>query len=145
MAHADLDELMNAMLPLAPELLRKHGEFLPFAGSMSSSGEIAHVAGYTEDERPSSQEVINLLTGGLRKQAKSGDLRAGAICLDVRTVPPDQTDKTDAICVRLEHSNGEAVHVFLPYRKRFLGKHKFGDLFAATGERDIFGSSENFA
>jgi hypothetical protein len=74
-------------LPFAQEMLRKHGEFFPFAGSMSTSGEIAHVGGYTGDERPSSQEVIDLLIDGLRERATSGDLRAAAICLDVRTIP----------------------------------------------------------
>ena len=139
MAHPDLDQLMDALVPFAQEMLRKHGEFYPFAGSMSSAGAIACTGGHTGDEHPPSDEVINLLVDGLREQAKRGDLRAAAVCLDVRVVPPGQSEKTDAINVRLEHANGEAVDVFVPYRRGWLGKYKFGVLFAARGDRRIFG------
>ena len=142
MAHPDLDELTNLLLPFAQEMLKKHGEFFPFGGSMNTSEEIAYVGGHTADEQPSSQDVIDLLLRGFREQAKSSDLRAAAICFDVRTIPPGQSVKADAICVRLEHSNGEAVHVFLPYRRGSQERYSFGELFAERGERDIFVSTE---
>ena len=142
MAHPDLDELMNALLPFAQEMLRKHGAFYPFAGSMSTAGEIAQVGGYTGDEQSPTKEVIDLLVGGLGEEARLGEIRAAAVCLDVRTIPPGKSEKTDAICVRLEHLNGESVDVFLPYRKGWLGKYTFGDLFATKGDRRIFGSGD---
>jgi hypothetical protein len=142
LAHPDLDELLNALLPFAQEMLAKHGEFFPFGGSVATDGEIAHVGAHSGDERPPSQEVIDLLITGFAKQAKEGRIRAAAICLDVRTIPPGQSEKTDAICTRLEHVNGEAVDVFLPYRKGRLGKHKYGELFASKGEHYVFASPD---
>ena len=40
--------------------------------------------------------------------------------------------------MRLEHANGEAVDVYMPYRRRESGEFKYEDLFAAKGERVIF-------
>jgi hypothetical protein len=142
LAHPDLDELLNALLPFAQEMLAKHGEFYPFAGSMSADGEIAHVGAHTGDEHPSSQDVIALLTAGLTEQAAQGTIRAAAVCLDVRTIPPGASEKVDAICTRLEHESGEAVDVYLPYRKGWLGKFKYGDIFAGQGEQAIFARPE---
>src|SRR5947207_3237886 len=58
LAHEDLNELLNASLPFAQEMLAKHGEFFPFGRSMDVGGGIAHVAGWTGEEQPPSQEVI---------------------------------------------------------------------------------------
>ena len=119
-----------------PEMLAKHGEFFPFGGYMDVGGGIAHVGGWTGEEQPPSQDVIDVTVRGLCQQAELREIRAAAICLDVRTTPPGQTEKTDAISVRLEHSNGEAVDVFLPYRKRPSGEYEYGELYAAPGEHD---------
>jgi len=142
-AHPDLDQLFNEALPFAQEMLAKHGEFYPFAVSMTSEGEVVHVGADTGDDNPSSPEVIDLLAGGLREQANRRGIRAAALCVDVRTIPPGETEKRDAICARLEHANGETVDVFVPYRKGWLGKPKYGDLFAAQGEHHIFRDGSN--
>lgn len=138
MAHPDLDELINVVLPFAQNMLGRHGEFYPFGASKSADGEIANVAAYTEDERPSSNEVVDRLISGFRTQANSNELGAAAVCFDVRVTPPGEPKETDAICVRLEHLEGDAVQVFLPYRKGWFGRYRFGELFAVTGEREIF-------
>jgi hypothetical protein len=44
MAHPDLDELLNALLPFAQQLLSKHGEFYPFRSAMTTDGEIEAAA-----------------------------------------------------------------------------------------------------
>ena len=140
MPHPELEELLNALVPFAQEMLSKHGEFYPFAASMDLDGEISCVAGDTGDEQPGSEDVIELLSEGLRDEARQGKIRATGICLDIWTIPPGKTEKTDAICVRLEHVDGDAVHCCVPYRKGMLGKYKYGDLFAGAGDRVIFTS-----
>ncbi len=140
MAHPDLDELLNHLLPFAIETLQKHGEFYPFGASMRTDSTIATVYAQTGDEHPPSQDLIDMIVQGLHKQAEHGEIRACGICLDVRTIPPGETEKTDAVCARLEHAQGEAVDVYLPYRKDDDGEFSFGELFAAPAERDVFGS-----
>jgi hypothetical protein len=138
MSRADLNELLPVLFDFAQLMLSKEGEFLPFAASMTPDGKIQSVGGYTGDEHPPSQELIDLLTMAFQRDAAAGKLRATGICMDVRTIAPGETQKTDAICARLEHSDGEAVEVFLPYRKTFLGKIKYGTIFATAGAPVIF-------
>jgi hypothetical protein len=138
MAHPDLDQLLNALLPFAQQMLAKHGEFFPFGSSMTTAGEVVPHGAYDGDEQPPSQQLIDLLTQAFRQQAASGQIRAAAICYDIRTIPPGQSEKTDAICVSVEHQNGEAADVCLPYKKGWFGNISHGEIFGAARKREFF-------
>ena len=138
MAHPDLDELLNALYGAAREMLTKHGGFFPFGAWTDLNGEVALIGGYTGDEHPPSQEVIDIIIAGLKERAGKGEIKAAGVCLDVRVIAPGESRKVDAICARLEHSNGESAAVFLPYRKSWFGRMKYGRVFAQQGGHDIF-------
>ena len=138
MAHPDLDQLLNALLPFAQQMLAKHGEFYPFGSSMTTAGEIVAHGAYDGDEQPPSQQLIDILTQAFRQQAVSSQIRAAAICYDIRTIPPGQSEKTVAICVSAEHQNGEAADVCLPYKKCWFGKISYGEIFGAARKREFF-------
>jgi hypothetical protein len=138
LAHPDLNELLAALFPMAEEMLTKQGAFYPFAASTKTDGQITLVGAHTGAEHPASQELLDQLTGGLRQSAEAGDIRAAGLCLDVDTVPPGRSKKTDAVCARLEHVEGEAVEVYLPYRKTWLGRVEFGETFTAPGTPTVF-------
>ncbi|MFO0874139.1 MAG: hypothetical protein U0575_09230 [Phycisphaerales bacterium] len=138
MAHPDLDNLMNALLPFAQQMLAKHGEFYPYGSTMTTGGEIVSQAAYDGDDHPQSQPLIERMTQAFRAMAASGEIRAAGICYDVRTIPPGQTEKTDAICLGLEHQTGQSVSVFLPYKKGWFGKIRYGELFATRRDAEIF-------
>jgi len=137
-AHPDLDTLLNPLLSFAQQLLAKQGTFFPFGASMQTDGEIAMAAGYTGDLRPEPVEIIELLVQGFLEEAATGAIRAAGICIDMRVVPPGGTDKTDAICAQLEHLEGDCVDVYLPYKKGWLGRFKFGQIFAVSREARVF-------
>jgi hypothetical protein len=137
MAHPDLDQLLSAAIPFAKEQLGKRGSFLPFGATMSTDGKVACNAAY-EGEPTTVGSLMGLLTEAFRREASAGSIRAAALCLDARTIPPGQTEKTDAICVRVEHENGEAADVFLPYKKGWFGKIRYGELFGAARQREFF-------
>jgi hypothetical protein len=141
MARPELDRLLNAVLPFAQELLAKHHEFYPFGASIDSNGEISQVNASVGKENPHSQEVLDSLVAAFRERALRDRLRAAAICLDVRTIPPGSSEKTDAISVRLEHADGEAIEVLLPYERDGLARYRYGTLFAIKGECSIFGTN----
>jgi len=130
---------MNALLPFAQEMLSKYGEFFPFGGYVDEGGGISHVNGWTGEEQPPSQEIINLINAGLRERAKRGEIRASGLCIDVLTIPPRETQKRDAISVRLEHANGESVVVFLPYRRSATGEYEYDEVYAMHGTQEVFG------
>jgi len=141
MAHPDLEAVLNAALPFAQQMLAKHGEFYPFGAKMTVAGEIIDVGAQLEgDDHPASQPLIDVMTQAFRADASAGKIRAVGICYDVRAIPPGQTEKTDAICVGLEHSAGDCVSVFVPYKKGWLGKIKYGQLFASQRDPQIFTS-----
>ena len=95
-------------------------------------------ATFEGEEHPPSQKIIDLLTQAFRQQAAAGQLRAAGICYDIRTIPPGQSEKSDAICMSLEHQNGEAADVCLPYKKGWFGKITYGEIFGAARIREFF-------
>src|ERR1700722_18536202 len=99
MAHPELNQLLNALIPFAQQALAKHGEYYPFGSAINKDGVIvAHVT-WDGDENPPSQQVIDTLTKDFQQQAAAGQIRAAGICYDIRTVVPGQSTKTDAICI----------------------------------------------
>ncbi|MEC8848053.1 MAG: hypothetical protein VYB93_02090 [Pseudomonadota bacterium] len=94
----DVEEVMNSMLSFGTEMLEKHGEFFPYGGAMTPSREVVSVAGYTGEEQPPSQEVIELLRAGFREAAERGEYKATGL-YDVRVTPPESDSKTDAIAI----------------------------------------------
>jgi hypothetical protein len=141
MSRPDLDEMLNALLPFAKQMLETYGEFIPFAATMSANGEVTSVGGDIGDEHPKSQDMIDFLTDVFLNQALAGEIKASGICIDARVIPPGDTEKTDAILARLEHRDGEAVDVYLPYRKSGPDKITYGDLFASEGTPRVFGAA----
>jgi hypothetical protein len=127
-----MDALLSAALPFAKQQLAKHGEFFPYGVAMSLDGQIALVAGDTGTERPPSTEVLDILYEGLRSKAEEN--RGAAVVADVRL----RGEETDAIQVEVEHHDGIALKVFLPYRKKRLGGLETGQMRAEAGERRIW-------
>ena len=128
-----LDEGLQAALPL----LEKNGEFFPFALAMSLAGDIRIVAGYTGDEHPESNDVIDVLRQGLRKDARKGKIKTSAIVSDVRVRAEVPGDMTDAIRVQIEHVDGAPVACFQEYRLR-RKKVEQGKLTAQDDDSHVF-------
>lgn len=144
MAHPDLDNLLNALLPFAQEMLGKYGEFHPFGASVKSDGTIALIGAADATEHPKSTDLIELLEAGLRRDAADKKIRASGICCDVRVTVSNQPHETDAIQVSLEHSEGEVLNVFLPYEKKFWKRIHYGKMLASKGDVKIFPDPQRF-
>ena len=115
LAQADLDGLLNTLLPFAQQELEKLGEFFPFGAIVTTEGETKLLAADAiEGERPDSASIISMLLA--EAQNKRGELRAVGICSDARA-----TD-SDAIKVDLDHSEGTALTVLLPYTQKRFGR-----------------------
>src|SRR5437588_12086619 len=112
---SDLNALKDALLPVAKQMLAEHGEFFPYGAFMKLNGEIVACSGLDPDERPPSNKLIEILTQDFQERTAKGEIRAAGMCCDVRVTRPGETGKIDAVQFALEHKNGEAVDVFLPY------------------------------
>jgi len=133
-AQDDLDALLDLSLPFAQQMLDKRGEFLPYGAEVSREGETHLVAGVAErDAPPLSAEVIAVLVARFTHDRDS--LRAIAVVADVRTAG------SDAVRVELEHREGHAIVILLPYRKKRLGRGiEYAPLTASPGSAQIWPS-----
>jgi hypothetical protein len=133
-AQQALDELLNVALGFAQQELTSHGEFFPYAVVMRADGQTELVAPRPEaaDDQPASADMIAACRTTLAK--RRDHLRAAALVADVRL-----PDGGDAVQVELEHTEGVALTVQLPYsKKRFTRDIDYGQLRAAAGARQVW-------
>jgi hypothetical protein len=131
-AQDDLDRLVNVALPFAQQMLAEHGEFFPYGIVVENSGEVRMVAaGSGELEHPASTVVLQNLIDHLRSERDG--LRAIALVSDVCS------RDSDSVKVELEHSDGHALVVVLPYKtKRLRRGVDYGELAGSSGSPQIW-------
>jgi len=138
---ADCEVVMNFGLPLAEELLKRHGEFLPFAAAMRPNGEIVCLGAYDGREVPSLAgsfaEIIRSLKDTLIAGARRQEYMATALFYEVGFTLPSSSERRDAVAVSLNHRDGYSVIVLLPYTIEDAGI-VYDVPHAQPGEVDIF-------
>ena len=126
-AQDDLDGILGPALEVAQQHLAQRGEFYPYAVAVDTSGDHEMIAADLPEVRPTSARVIAALTHALT--ARREQLRAIAIVTDTHV--PELA--SDAIRASLEHREGVALAVLLPYsHRRFRGGIEYGQLQATT-------------
>ena len=138
----EIQEVLNFLLPFAERMLTEHGEFYPYAATMSVDGEVTAVPAEGGDEDPDVSDLLVELHAHLREQAAEGSIRASGIAADVTLTDPDSGETTDAVQVELDHADGHAVDVYVPYESGGGGV-KFGELVAAEGREPVFASASS--
>lgn len=113
-------------------MLADHGEFVPFAVALDTSGETRTVMGDPgSGERASRDEVLDVLIAGQRSDRNT--LRAVALVADVRM------SDSDAVQVELEHSEGPAMAAYQHYRpRRFRNGVRFEGSIAGVASPSIW-------
>ena len=135
-AKQDYNALLDALMPFAEQMLKKHGEFFPFGAAVSTTGEVGAYATYDGNETSASEEVIASLVQGFQGEARDGKIRATGICYDGRIV--QDSKKVDAVIISLEHVSGNASKTCVPYTKGLFGGYRFGQLIASLDDPKIF-------
>ena len=134
----DLIAVLTVLVPFAKDMLRKHGEFLPFAATVGTDGQVGMWGADMGVEKPQATALVEFFTGGLHAHAGTGQIRAARICFNVGARLPGYDGKVDAICCQVEHSGGVAKQIFVPYRKGFLGRMRFDEPVGLPGTPSIF-------
>jgi hypothetical protein len=128
-AQVDLDQLVSAALGMAQQLLGANHEFFPFAAAITTGGAVEFVAGRGPDDgddQPAADVLLASCESILR--LRRDQLRAAGLTADVRTADGE------AIQVDVEHVEGAALRVLLPYTRHRLGRVKeYGELSASMG------------
>jgi hypothetical protein len=140
---ADCETVMNFGLPLAAEILKRHGEFLPFGAAMRANGEIVCLGAYDGRGYPSLAGSFAELIGSLKETFVAGARRqeyvATALFYEVGITLPADSERIDAVAVALDHRDGYSVIVLLPYKIED-GAVVYDNPQAQPGEADIFPS-----
>src|SRR5260370_10913306 len=135
----DLDRLLQEALPFAKQQLTKYGEFYPYAIELLNSGESRIAAAYEGSEHPASTDLLKMLYKLLSTNAD--ELRGAAIISDVRI----KDSGGDAIRVEVEHREGVAMALLLPYRvqqKLLRREIAYGDMLAEDAASRIWPTSQ---
>jgi hypothetical protein len=108
----DFDRLAEVTIAAARNFLDQGGDFIPFPMVVKADGELALI-GLEQPVTPSVPDPEQVLAGIVTLfRERRNSIRALAIGTDVQ-VPEEATD---AIEVRLEHRDGLAVTVLVPYQ-----------------------------
>ena len=128
------EKLMNAVLPVARQMLKQHGEFYPYGGYMKQDGTIVHAGAKDgQTDRPKSEDLIRVLQNAFRDLATGNEIRAAAIVFNVSISLPNPHRKSDAIHVYIDHVEGYSVEVFFPYQI-VKSNVVYGETFAQGGK-----------
>lgn len=127
--------MLDAAIRQAKTHLIDSSEFSPFAIVTDGDGRLlaADLDLTSLGKHPGSDEIAAATTAQLRAIAPI----VRCIALTVNTRLSER--KTDAVEVRLEHREGAAMLILLPYRRpRFGGDVDFGDLMMFPAAPDIW-------
>ncbi|MEJ7736060.1 MAG: hypothetical protein WKF97_01425 [Chitinophagaceae bacterium] len=133
----DIQALLQIFLPFAEELLVKYGEFHPYAGATTITGEFVSVGSHKTTDHPDSRKAINQL----KHTAQSGSDQYLVVAVFYEAISKDgQTGETaDAIGVFVEHKESETAYEFL-YAYRVDDNKTFAvdDSYGTMVPKEIF-------
>lgn len=133
----ECEGLLDALLPAVESLLKKNGAFYPVGAVLTNDSNISFTAVHSGNEFPDAQNVITDLIASHRQMAAHDEMKASGIAWNASISTPDGK-RSDAIIVSLEHKDDYSVIVGLPYKIGLFKKVKFGELFAQSGQHEIF-------
>jgi hypothetical protein len=138
MPQALVESLYKALLSFAKDRLARDGEFPPFGAALDQEGRMVSPAIHYSGEVPLPEELVKLLNQSFREQAEAGEIQACGVCMDVLILPPGEDERRDAICLEMEDATGDAVDIYVPYRKRPSGEVQYDEAFATPRTPEIF-------
>ena len=136
MTQEDFNDLLNAAVEHAAELLTQDSEFAPFALAMQADdGEVFHLEPDNVEAATDPEHVVVSLRAGLCEALARW--RAVAVVADVTLEDDDGELVTAAIHVALEHLVDEPITCLVPYAIEDE-KVELDDLVFEPGARHIF-------
>ena len=138
MINPDYTRLLSAVIPIAQRMLKDLGAFIPFGAFITKDGEVQLAGGEGSASHLETAQIVEMYLDAYREAAEVGKFIATALCVDVRIHVPGKLEKTDAIQIMLEHSEGEALSAFIPYEKQANSGLTYDSLFATRTEARVF-------
>lgn len=134
-AQAELDTLLDSGIRLARNYLAAASEFTPFAIVTDTEGRVLAVdLDYSAlGKHPEVEQIVRASLARLRLLAPQ--IRCSAQVANTHL----PKERTDAIEVRLEHRDGAALVVVLPYKRARIGNVvEYGEFRAFPGSPEVW-------
>ena len=131
----DFGRLVDQGARVALQRLQSDGAFYPFALAVTTSGALEPVVAAPPADRPTSDAVIDILRADLH--ARRAAFRATCILVGGIAEVPGKAPQ-DAIQARLEHADGTAVNVYVPWARDAAGKIAVEDGYSDRAIPSIF-------
>ncbi len=112
----DANELLNAAVQYARRMLRKYGEFGPFAFSLDEKRELMNETVPRKDMPPDAAMLLELLHEQLAERGSKKEIVAAAAAVNVTMTKASAEGFTDALLVEIEHQSGYCINAFVPYK-----------------------------
>ncbi len=138
MNREELNLILDLCLSWGCEQLEKDGFFHPFAFTLQPDGSLQRSGELTEDEKLQDPEkIIAQIQAMLSSGCRQNLYKAAAIVIDVKVKRFVKEGFVKAVEVQLEHEDGTAVDVFLPYRKNG-NRIEYGAIFSSAMDKTMF-------
>lgn len=138
---AQLQTLMQSLLPFAAENLAEFGEFYPFGGALTATLTTVPVVGQKEGEFIDQQAAANAVIAEFKKGISEQGFIATALFTDITIQAADPRQSTKAVAIYLEHQQGKAMVVHFPYRV-LQGQLQWGKMIVNPSVAMVFAPSE---
>jgi hypothetical protein len=108
----DIQKLIDYSVGFADKMLSDNQEFYPFAVTVNLDGNLVMNSQFDGDDHPLSQDIIDRLQPLLDNQLGKQECRAYALTCDVRVQKDNASAKTDAISVKIKHTETNDITVY---------------------------------
>jgi hypothetical protein len=135
----EMNDLLNAAVEVASELLESNGEFDPFALALQGDGKVIHLEAENVEEEAEAETLVENLRQTLRERLP--ELRAIAVVADVTVEDEEAEAMTAAVSIQMEHINSDPIDCFVPYEING-DELEMADLVGEPGTRHVFPAQE---
>ena len=113
----EIEQLIQYSIGFADEVLKKYGEFYPFASLILLTGELVPLGIHSGEEFPDSSQLVLETQELLEQRIDKGELIAYAMAIDTQITNEQFPQSIDAICIRTFHTQRqEQVNYYFPYQ-----------------------------
>jgi hypothetical protein len=108
--------LLNTAMTYAREMLKKEGEFAPFAATLDTRGRLDVAPCPEELAGAEASGQVEFVRAELLRRAAAGELEAAAVAVNVEARRQVEGGFQDAVRVEIEHQDGYCAVILVPYR-----------------------------
>jgi len=108
-----MDKVIHILKQQAEVFLLDAGEFYPFGTYINMQNKIIPVGTYSENDRPSSLDVIDLIEKAFKDNIQKGDCKVAAMAINVSI--KENNKSCDAIEMRFFEADKEVYKKYFKY------------------------------